>query len=196
MSMAVSGTSRRGFLKGLGLALGGAALVGADLLIKPKSAEAAGPGIPWSYMSQAQRDSWLLQIGRGDIGRQYTAPDANCKTWMRKVVYDASGYGGSTPFSIPSTLSNGYTWAYDPRAPRLIKGLRMATPGEIIQMKSLSGTPHTAIIGDVSSTTVHFVDCNWPDPNHPGPNWVQDHWLTWSTLENYIGIQYSIYQIQ
>ena len=196
-------TTRRGFLKGLGLALGGAALVGADLLIQPKAAEAAGPGIPWSCMSQAQRNAWLVQTARGYTNRYMTYPD-QCKGFVRAMVKEASSYGGDMPVTVPSTSADGWHWDYNIRTPRLNINIRQAVAGNVIQMlwrrkDTGSITPHTAIVSYISTSYFYVIDDNWP--RWPGDHdWVQEHYWFFTEFDAGITINgtscYSIYQIQ
>lgn len=192
MGMTIPDVSRRGFLTGLRKA----AIVGtAALLLKPDKSQAAGPGVPWTCMSQWQRHDWLVEVALRDVGRQYPP---NCKEWVRKVVYEASGYGGDTPVTIPPTYPNdsGWSWYYHPRTPQMSKTLRQVITGEVIQM-NWGAMPHTTIVGRITTYGCYFIDCNFPrwlgDINS---GYIQNHWVSWSEMEAKISNRYTVYQIR
>ncbi len=196
--------TRRGFLRQLGFGVGVVALGGsAGLLVKPKPVEAAGPGVAWTCMSQAQRNAWLVQTAQGYQNRYYVVPD-QCKGFVRDMVKLASAYGGDIPLVVPSTSADGWHWEYKTRTPRLNINIRQAVAGNVIQMlwrrkDTGSITPHTAIVSYITTTSFHVIDCNWP--RRPGDqNWVQDHFWFFTEFDDGTKISgiscYSIYQIQ
>lgn len=192
--------SRRGFLAGLSKA----ALVSAGaLLLKPKGADAAGPGVPWTCMSQPQRNAWLVETARGHVNK-YEAYRDQCKGFVRTMVEQASVYGGDPMLTIPTTSADGWHWEYNSRTPRLGLNIRWASAGNVIQMlwrrrDTGSITQHTAIVSYVSTYHFYVIDNNWP--RQPGDqNWTQEHYWFFSEFDSGVTINgtpcYSIYEMR
>ena len=140
-------------MKYLGSALEGAAIGGAVLLLKPKAVEAAG----WHNYSQSYRNSLILNRAWNDYGMN-VAP-LECKEWVRKVVYNASG----GEMTIPSNQDNcRWVWSQYVSGYNMSRDIRYAQPGEIVQMQ-LRNAPylHTAIVASMMADRVGFIDDNW-----------------------------------
>ena len=180
----VQGTTRRGFLKDLGLALGSAAIGGTALLLKPKSVEAAG----WHSYGQSYRNSLILNRAWNDYGRYFN--QLSCKEWVRKVIYNVSG----GEMMIPSNQDNcRWLWSQYVSGYNISRDIRYAQPGEIVQMQ-LRNAPylHTAIVSSMMADRVGFIDQNWISPGWT----VGYHEILFSTFYSGSSITcYSIYTI-
>lgn len=111
----------------------------------------------WHCMTQAAREGAIIYRAYQDDGKKV---GLNCKEWARKVVYDASG--GAV--WLPSTNSSNYYWEPHPYVYGFSSLLQYAHSGDIVQMRwkaALNYGPHTAIIIQVSSTGVCFMELNY-----------------------------------
>ena len=154
----VQGTTRRGFLKNLGSALGGAAIGGAALLLKPKSVEANGSAW-WETVSQSQRDMYILNRAQQLNGQS----GGECKVWVQDVVRYVSVSHVQLPLNNPAPYD--WYWQYDPygHAVGMCLAIEYVTLGQIVQMKfKTNGTPHTAIVGAKDGNGFGFWASNDP----------------------------------
>ncbi|MBI3630959.1 MAG: hypothetical protein HY221_01315 [Candidatus Sungbacteria bacterium] len=89
MAAVTSGMTRRELFRKFGKARIGAAMLGiggSAGLLKSKRADAAGPGIPWTCMSQSQRNAWLAETAKVHVNK-YETYDGQCKGFARVMVY-------------------------------------------------------------------------------------------------------------
>lgn len=140
----------------------------------------------WHNRSQNERNQAIILRAYQDNGN-YVAQ--NCKQWANTVVLSAS----ESCMSLPTTAAPPNDWYWN--ANQFVEGrsglIEYAKPGEIVQMKLTSGGPHTAIIYNLTSTHVTFIESNWCTPPC---NIVNTRTLTFSTFYGQVS-NYTIYRI-
>jgi hypothetical protein len=128
----------------------------------------------WSALQQTQRDQAILtealKYPEGAWGGvNYKGEPNECKGWVQKVVYDASRKLVSLPLNQPAP--NYEFWQNSTRVSGFCASPQMFQPGWIIQMRYYSQTTgallsgHTAIVINVTSTGINFIECNWQKDN-------------------------------
>lgn len=111
----------------------------------------------WHSLTQVQRNQAILVRAYQDNG---VWVKKNCKEWASAVVASASGGATTLPLTDPSD----WYWAASSYVEGRSALLQVAQPGELVQMKLVSGGPHTAIVYSITSSQVTFIESNWCKP--------------------------------
>ncbi|MDD5528064.1 MAG: hypothetical protein PHO56_03780 [Patescibacteria group bacterium] len=120
----------------------------------------------WNALSQSAKDLKLFSVALYDDGKDFSASKLQCKPWVQKVVFAASG------ITVPGTQSGDCSWGNDPCGNIISRG--SAAPSDInsmdiIQMRwrcrlSIGGYetgPHTAIVISKDATSMKWIYCNY-----------------------------------
>lgn len=138
-------------------------------------------------LTQAQRNQYIINKAWQHYG-DYVG--LNCKEWARRVVKEASYYQAN----IPSTCPNMYGWYWCDSGEDDVRHISFvpyaypiyaAVQGNIVQLNTLSGTPHTAIVSAkyIGSGWLELIESNWSPPYQER---VSSRWITLSNfISNY-----------
>jgi hypothetical protein len=161
--------------------------------------------IAWEKLSQATKDSKILNLANSENGTVYTGPN-QCKGWVTSEVLAAS----SGAINIPQTCGDQRYWATDPCMPIYGRSTLITNvgPADILQMywyvRYADGTfhlePHTAIVVSKNSTGMVWVDCNYVGP---GNNNIAIHPMSYADFNLFTtptaahsNLGWSVYHVQ
>lgn len=115
----------------------------------------------WHEWSQGTRNQAILNEAYKDLGKNFSSfnPPLNCKLWVQqRVIKNASG----GLVTLPATVDPpGWYWSPHQYVRSRCGRIEDAQPGEIVQMYTIYGYPHTAIIVAKSQSGITFIECNW-----------------------------------
>lgn len=165
--------------------IGAAVMAIAGFLFSPAQSYAHETN-SWHGMTQAQRNNALINRAYQEVNTK----GGQCKEWIQKMVYAASGNHVWLPVNNPSP--NDWYWVSD--QPRwhptgMSTMLEWITPGYIIQMRLDGGIPHTAIVASKDSMGLTLIDSNWFIQS--APEIVKIHYITYTALYEKLEQPYS-----
>lgn len=144
-------------------------------------------------LTQAQRGQYIINRAWQDYGNPV---GVNCKDWARRVVNEVSGWKATIPSTYPD--ASGWSW-YQHQDVQHINYVPYSYPiygavqGNIIQMNTLSGTPHTAIVSAkyIGSGWLELIESNWSPPYQ---KIVSSRWIT---LSNFVSSypNHTVYEV-
>ncbi len=168
--------------------------IAATLLFAGNSKVSAQMCVPWHNLTQAQRNQFILSAGVAQNGMylrsvQFPGLPMQCKEWVQNVVYRASGGAVWLPSNYSNFEWNGHSWVYS--LPGM--SVQACQSGQIIQMEILGRNgqygPHTAIVWQVYSSGIYFLDCNYG-----GDGRVQIHYLSFADYSKIVR-RYTVYTV-
>ena len=144
-----------------------------------------------NQLGQPQRDTAIVNQAYDDVIRN-NQNGRSCKDYARDLVWRVS----RNVVWLPSTCPNadGYYWCQDANTVPVAENWRSVIIGQIVQMNVRNSygqiVPYTAIVANVDSSGVCFIDSNWY-----GGNYVTYHCLSYSSLSSIV-TAYTVYDIR